>query len=112
MADKDKRSEPIKLGESIPIGKAEGYKTLYVNASRMAVSPWDIRITLGQIVEHTPNGQINEDHVTLFMAPAQAKAFLHAFTITIQKYESMFGEINVYTAKIDETTGKAETKKS
>lgn len=96
MVDKNKESGLKKPAPSAqPIEKAEGYKTLYVNSTRLAISAWDIRTTFGQIVERKPDEYINEDQVTVFMAPGQAKAFLRALDSTIQQYENTYGEIHI-----------------
>ena len=68
------------------------YKVLYINSTRQGISPWDVRLTMGQVRE-TPDGPLNEDHVTIVMSPPQAKAFALNLIKTIGIYESTFGEI-------------------
>lgn len=73
--------------------QAASHQAIYANATRLGVSPWDIRLVFGQVMERDGK-PLNEDAITVIMAPAQAKAFLNALTTTIQKFEEAFGEIN------------------
>ena len=73
--------------------KGVDHKAIYVNSSRMGVSPWDVRIVVGQVVEVDDGGQLNEDLATLIMSPGHAKAFLKNMEKTITVYEETFGTI-------------------
>lgn len=81
--------------------KNEKYQTLYINASRMGISPWDVRMTLGHVLEREPGIAINEDQVTIVMTPSMAKALLENLAMTIRAYEQAFGEIGNPTATIE-----------
>lgn len=72
--------------------KSPEHKNLYVNSSRMGISPYDVRMIVGQVVE-IAEGQVNEDHATIIMSPEHAKAFLRNLEKTIASYEENFGEI-------------------
>lgn len=72
--------------------QSASHQIIYANASRMAISPWDVRFVFGQVLER--GGEtINEDAVTIIVAPAQAKALLNALTTTVNMFEQTFGEI-------------------
>jgi hypothetical protein len=86
--------------------KAPDYKNLYSNVVRSGVTPWDIRITFGQLVESPDNVPGAEDQITVIMSPAQAKAVLGNLQTSIQGYESLFGEIKDLTPIIEKA--KAE----
>lgn len=72
--------------------KGPEHKSLYVNSSRMGISPYDVRMVVGQVIE-VAEGQVNEDHATIIMSPEHAKAFLRNLEKTIASYEETFGEI-------------------
>ncbi len=81
--------------------KSEKYQTLYINASRMGISPWDVRMTLGHVLEREPGIAINEDQTTIVMTPSMAKALLENLAMTLRAYEQAFGEIGNPTAAIE-----------
>lgn len=72
--------------------KSPEHKIFYVNSSRMGISPYDVRVIVGQVVE-VAEGQVNEDQATIIMSPEHAKAFLRSLEKTIASYEETFGEI-------------------
>ena len=76
----------------IPVGQAPGFRVIYINSSRMAVSPWDVRIVVGQVVE-AGSGQQNQDEATLVMSPQHARQFLRSLEKTVNSYEEIFGPI-------------------
>lgn len=76
----------------VRVTRGQEHKSIYVNSSRMGISPYDVRMVLGQVVELT-EGQVNEDQVTLIMSPQHAKVFLRNLGKTIALYETNFGEI-------------------
>lgn len=77
-----------------PMVQGDSHQTVYINSSRAGISPWDIRFSLGQVVERTPTESVNQDVVTVIMAPGHAKAFLAQVSKAIQAYEDSFGPIN------------------
>jgi hypothetical protein len=74
---------------------AEG-PSIYANASEMGISPWDVRIKLGEVVGQGADGRPQAKHLaTILMAPGHAKAVLEALQKTVQTYEEKFGEIDL-----------------
>jgi len=94
--------------------KGEGYRVLYVNASRSGLSPFDIRLTLGQVVEtdDKPPAQIQEDFVALVMSPQHAKAFARSVAVTVAAYEKIFGEITDVKKIVEDAAKAAKAKKA
>jgi hypothetical protein len=92
MSTSDMKAEILKLSAGIKTVKGANYQVVYANSSRMGISPWDIRVTLGQVVE-IDAGQVNEDQVVVIMSPALAKLFMKNLTTTVEKYEEIFGPI-------------------
>ncbi len=79
--------------DAAQVRKAAGFSTIYVNSSRMGLSPWDIRVTLGQVMEIDAETQVNEDLVTVVMSPQHAKAVLSSLTLVVAAYEKAFGDL-------------------
>jgi hypothetical protein len=70
--------------------------SIYVNSTEMGISPWDVRIKMGEIVGQAEDGRPQVKHLgTLLMAPAHAKAVLEALQKTVNLYEEKFGEIDL-----------------
>jgi hypothetical protein len=62
----------------------------------MGISPWDVRIKLGEVVGQGADGRPQAKHLaTILMAPGHAKAVLEALQRTIHTYEEKFGEIDL-----------------
>lgn len=91
MADKP---ENVKSVERPVTGSSRSpdYKNLYINATRMSISPWDIRIAVGQVVE-IDGKNTNEDAATIVMSPQHAKAFLASLQKSFDLYEERFGKV-------------------
>jgi len=96
----------------VPIAQSPNFRTFYSNSSRMGISPWDIRFTLGQVIEVPPGRQINLDEATFVMVPAHAKIFWENLGKTIEKFEQSFGQIVVPAAvrgQVKQTMPKEES---
>jgi hypothetical protein len=90
---------------SIQGPKDENYRDVYINISRVAFTPWDIRIVAGQMVEGaTISEQQARDMVALVMAPQHAKALYAAWGDAIRQYETAFGQIPDLTESIQKLT--------
>jgi hypothetical protein len=61
----------------------------------MGISPWDVRMTLMELLGQKDNRIQVEVHGTVVMSPAHAKMFFEALKKTIQNYEEQYGEIDV-----------------
>jgi hypothetical protein len=75
------------------ITKADDYKTVYSNAARVGVGPWDLRITFAHIIENKRLESEAQDLVTIVFSPPEAKALLKMLQGAIVGYEELFGEI-------------------
>jgi hypothetical protein len=73
--------------------QSSAFQTVYANTCRVGISPWDIRLIFGQMIEAAPGKSVNEDQVTVVMSPQQAKAVLKGWQDSIARYEATFGEI-------------------
>jgi hypothetical protein len=85
--------EPIVKPIMLASTRAADYKNMYVNATKMGVSPWDIRVTVGQVIENADGTNVTEEQITLLMSPQHAKVVLQSLQTTIEVYERTFGEI-------------------
>lgn len=87
------------------ITRSEGYKTIYANAVKLALSPWDLRITFSQTLEVMPPEIVNEELITVVMSPQQAKAAMIHWVNTVKIYEDTFGTIPDIGKVIGQKTG-------
>ena len=85
--------------------KSESYAIVYCNSTKMSISPWDVRITVGALVESGVSEMVNEDRLTLVMSPQHAKAVLDSLATTVRLYEESFGTIPDVQAIIKEGIG-------
>lgn len=88
--------------------KTEKYSRIYSNGVQLSMSPWDIRMDFGQMLDDEPNKPELFSDVSVLMSPSHAVAFLKALENTIIKYENAFGPINDPTAKIKATRAASE----
>lgn len=95
----DIKEQIAKLAAAIPLAKGQDHRVTYANSSRMGISPWDVRIIFGQVIEAANGTQVNEDQTTVVMAPALAKQVLKNLESTVAQYEELFGEIKDPMAK-------------
>src|SRR3989304_820553 len=100
MADEIRTDLTKFVVDEIATAQGAAYRIHYVNSSRMAVSPWDVRLTVGQVIE-AAGRQVNQDEATLIMSPQHAKQFLQSLEKTIRQYEEMFGAIPEPAALIE-----------
>lgn len=82
------------VSKNAPIVRSEHYRTVYADTSKMGLSPWDIRITFGLLVEVEPGRTANEEQLTVIVSPQHAKTFLRIFADNIAAWENVHGEIN------------------
>lgn len=69
------------------------HKEWYSNTTRIGVTPWDVHIVFGHVIEHGPAQQNIEDLVSIVMSPQHAKVLLGQWAQAIQTYEAQFGPI-------------------
>ena len=90
-----------------PGPKDENYREIYANVSRVALSPWDLRIVFGQSIEgEKPGTLIARDMLTVLMSPQHAKALLESWILAIKTYEDNFGAIPDLSKQVAEFLAK------
>ena len=68
---------------------------IYINATEMGITPWDIRIKLMEHVDSEGITPIVKKHGAIVMSPVHAKVMLAALAQTVSNYEEKFGEIDL-----------------
>jgi hypothetical protein len=79
--------------------------SLYVNSTDMSITPWDIRIKIGENIDVKDNKPVVRKYGTITMSPSHAKATLVALQTTIRMFEEKFGEIDL--TKINQAVAAA-----
>ena len=77
-----------------PVVRSDAHRTIYINSTRMGISPWDIRMIFGQVVDSGTGTVVTQDEATIIMSPAQAKAVAENLNTTVAEFEKLFGEIS------------------
>jgi len=93
MNEESKKKSLSDISRELRRVRASDYKMIYINSAGGSVSPWDIRITVGNIVDLGSGEGAIEDSVTLVMSPEHAKAMVKTLSSSVEKYEELFGEI-------------------
>jgi hypothetical protein len=94
--------------------KAADYKNVYTNVVRSGVTPFDIRLVCGQVLDPDPetHGQRSEDLVGLIMSPEEAKSLLQILQGAINGYEQLYGKIRDITPLLEKFKADAIAEKS
>ena len=98
-SNKKAQQSLIQASDIIPNEKSLDHKVIYSNTNRFSISPWDVRVVFGQMLEREHDqarntlSLVNEDAVTIVMSPQLAKATMKSMIETLEKYEGMFGPI-------------------
>ena len=90
------------LIERASVQELEGVPKFYANNVELRLSPWDFRITFGEVLDATEDGLIIERKVIVSMSPQHTKAVLDLLERNVKRYEEEFGEIN--SIAIDSST--------
>lgn len=69
------------------------FRTIYANTTKLAYTPWDVRISFSQLIDVSQGGSIIEEEVCVVMSPQHAKVLVAMWQDTIRQYESKFGEV-------------------
>ena len=77
-----------------PTTRSEDHRNIYVDTSKIGLSPWDFRFTFGLLLEPSPAKSANEEQVTVIMSPQHAKTFLRILGDNLKTWEDEFGVIN------------------
>jgi hypothetical protein len=81
--------------EEITKVRSANHIFLYCNSARVARTPSDIQMSLGEVHEGENNKAVIEERLTVIMSPQHAKRFLAAINKTVTQYENEFGKIAV-----------------
>jgi predicted class III extradiol MEMO1 family dioxygenase len=73
--------------------KAADARQIYIDSTRMASSPWDIRMHFSLLKESEPGIVIDEEQVVVIMSPQHAKALLGVMVKNVKKWEDKYGEL-------------------
>jgi hypothetical protein len=98
--EKDMEITPVRT-------KAADARTIYIDAARMASSPWDIRIHFSLLKETEPGVVVDEEQVVIIMSPQHAKALMGVVVKNVKKWEDKYGKLP--TSKDDEEETKPST---
>jgi hypothetical protein len=80
---------------STEISNTEDWPSYYTNHAEIRISPWDVRLTLGEI-KTIKEGRIRVKNLaTVFMSPVHAKVFSDILAEKIVQYEEKVGPIPV-----------------
>jgi hypothetical protein len=95
---------PAEMGPKHP-----DHQEIYTNTARIGVSPWDIRIMFGHVIEPIPNKpQVGQDLVTIVMSPQLAKILMGQWAKSIASYEAAYGEIPDLTSILQAAAANKE----
>ena len=69
------------------------FRTIYANTTKLAYTPWDVRISFSQLIDASQGSSIIEEEVCVVMSPQHAKVLVAMWQDTIHQYESKFGVV-------------------
>ncbi len=76
--------------------RGEGYMSTYANSVNLMVSPWDIRLIFGELMDTgDKRGARIENRASVVMSPQHAKAFSIILARHLEKYEAEHGAITL-----------------
>ena len=93
MSENIQKVELAAFNSTPPTIRSETFETLYANAIKMGISPWDLRIVFSQTLESSPGEVANKEMICIVMSPQQAKAAMLHWINTVKMYEETFGPI-------------------
>ena len=73
--------------------KDEGFATIYINSAQVEISPWDVKIRLGQVTQATEEKLVIGELAHVFMTPEHTKAFMEALQVSLKLYEDTYGKV-------------------
>ena len=81
--------------QNVSVSQGQNFFKVYVNNTEIGFTPWDIRLTLSEILGGDRAGIHVEKLGMLVMSPLHAKALLKALDTALSKYEGRFGKIEL-----------------
>ena len=83
--------------------------TIYCNNVETRVSPWDFRLTFGEVLEVTEDSLSVKTKAIVYMSPEHAKAFTQVMLSNIAEYERSIGRIPSQGEKVEIEDQTAES---
>ena len=88
----DRKRKPT-ITQETEIVRSEAYSRVYSNIANSSVSAIDFRITFCEVIQADESKRIIREHVTVTMAPEQAKALYELLGKNLKDYEEQVGPI-------------------
>lgn len=88
------KTEDFPLDASKTVRSAD-YTDVYANNIRAAMSPWDISLHFGRIVELASSAPLVEETTTVRVSPQTAKILATIFPLIMSQWEERFGSLSL-----------------
>jgi len=75
--------------------RSQGFVSIYSNSAQLDVTPWDFRLTFGELKPEANKPPKIEQLVGVVMSPQHAKALVQILSTFVQEYEKNVGEIKL-----------------
>ena len=98
--DKSAAKKPKKRREEIHTNW-ENVRPVYANWAQLAVTDNDIRLSFGELLEHTPERSVTREQARIYMTVRVAKSVLALLADAVKKHEAQHGP-KVQAAPINE----------
>lgn len=69
--------------------------SVYTNNVEVTATPWDFRLTFGEVVNATKSGITVRPNIRVVMSPQHAKAFANVLLNNVAEYEKRMGAISI-----------------
>lgn len=93
MSDDQAALVSIPMPEEV---RSETFHTIYSNASRVALSPWDLTLVFSTLGDGIAGESFRiTSEVAVKMSPQQFKAFSHILPLIMEEWEGKFGEVAI-----------------
>jgi Protein of unknown function (DUF3467) len=98
MPRKSRKGTESKPSDALPLvtwsneGESPRY---YTNSVEVAMSVWDFRFRVAEIVKSTPGALTLKELVTIYMSPQHALVFHKILSEKIQQFEQKAGKITL-----------------
>lgn len=67
--------------------------TIYSNSVSLKVTPWDFKMTFGELIDATQDPIEVDEKVVVYMSPQHTKAFTAVLVNNLAEYEKAVGKI-------------------
>ena len=86
-------STAAQIGIPTQTVRSATYQEIYSNHAKLALTPFDIQITLGHTSEQPPGVPVIEDDVVIRLSPQMCKNLSISLSMALKAWESQFGTI-------------------